>query len=376
MARPTGIVARHSRSCRSRDGGRCSCDVVYEAWVWVASDGKKASKRFATEKEARSWRASATTAVERHELRAHRSPILREAAERWLEQAEAGEIRNKSRATYKPSALRGYRHDLETYVFPDIGARRLSSVTRHDVQSLVERLIGDDYSASKVRNVVVALKAVWRRQLRLGLAQVDPTVGLELPAPGPAREQADEPAVFEELVAVLNDEHRRCGRRRSAPASDGASSAGSSGRTSTSTRTGREARSTSFAAGTTRRARSRRRAKRARVSSRSRRTCASSCSSTRHAPAVGRGSCSGRPRPRCSPDQHSPSGASGVEGGEHQAGRERAPGARAGRVARVPARVEDVAQGGRCAAGASGRVRRPRRPFGRRLLRAHEPGGS
>jgi integrase len=208
MARTTGVVARHGRSCRSRAGGRCNCAVTFEAWVWVARDGKKVFKRFRTEREARSWRASATTAVERHELRAHRSASLREAAEAWLEKAEAGEIRNRSRAVYKPSVLRGYRHDLEAYVLPDLGARRLSDISRHDVQALVDALVADGLSGSKVRNVVVAVKAVWRRQLRDGAATVDPTVGLELPALAGPRDRADPPPVFEELVAALTLEHR------------------------------------------------------------------------------------------------------------------------------------------------------------------------
>jgi hypothetical protein len=33
-----GIVKRHSRKCRSRDGGRCNCDPTYEAWVWSKRD--------------------------------------------------------------------------------------------------------------------------------------------------------------------------------------------------------------------------------------------------------------------------------------------------------------------------------------------------
>lgn len=30
----TGIRIRHSRRCRSREGGKCNCDPSYEAWVW------------------------------------------------------------------------------------------------------------------------------------------------------------------------------------------------------------------------------------------------------------------------------------------------------------------------------------------------------
>ncbi len=41
-----GIRTRHSRSCRSREGGRCNCKPSYEAWVYSKRDDKKIRKTF------------------------------------------------------------------------------------------------------------------------------------------------------------------------------------------------------------------------------------------------------------------------------------------------------------------------------------------
>ena len=72
MARATGIRRRHSRGCRSRDGGRCDCNAGWEAWVYLAREGKSVSKTFQREAEAKSWRADALAAAQRGAIRAVR----------------------------------------------------------------------------------------------------------------------------------------------------------------------------------------------------------------------------------------------------------------------------------------------------------------
>ena len=59
------INRRHSRGCPSRDGGRCSCEAGYQAWVYLERERKKIYKTFARESEAKSWRSDALSAVSR-----------------------------------------------------------------------------------------------------------------------------------------------------------------------------------------------------------------------------------------------------------------------------------------------------------------------
>ena len=40
-----GIVKRHSKLCRGRDGQGCNCIVSYEAWVYSPRDDKKIGGR-------------------------------------------------------------------------------------------------------------------------------------------------------------------------------------------------------------------------------------------------------------------------------------------------------------------------------------------
>ena len=92
MARsPTGIRSRHGRACRSHDGGACSCHPSYEAFVYSVRDGRKIRRTFRNLAEAKSWRADGDQTVRKGGLRTPSRLTLREAAEKWLEQAERGE---------------------------------------------------------------------------------------------------------------------------------------------------------------------------------------------------------------------------------------------------------------------------------------------
>ena len=207
MARiPTGIRVRHGRGCRSSSGGSCSCSPSYEAWVFDKRSHTKVRRTFHNLSEAKGWRSDATGAVRKGGLQARSRLTLREAAESWLEQAERGEVLSRYRRPYKPSVLRGYRADLEHYVFPEFGAMRLADVTADDFQALVDRLVGAGFSGSKVRNVLVPCQALYRRHRRQVL--VDPTDGIDLPEPGGRRERALSPATATASLAALPDEQQ------------------------------------------------------------------------------------------------------------------------------------------------------------------------
>ena len=209
--KPTpGIVERHSRSCPSRNGGQCSkpCQPTFEAWVYSARDGKKIRRGFPTIGAAKGWRSDALSALRRGTLKAPTRRTLDEAAATWLEGAEAGAIRNRSGEAYKPSVLRGYRSDLERHVLPTLGALRLSELRRSDVQLLVDRLVGQGLSGSKVRNAIMGLRALCRYAIERDEILVNPTTNLRLPATGGTRERAAAPNEARELLAALPEEDR------------------------------------------------------------------------------------------------------------------------------------------------------------------------
>jgi integrase len=198
-----GVIERHSRVCESRMGGRCNCEPFYVAWAWDRNAGKKVYETFAgagAKTAAKLWRSHAVSDVKRGKLKAATSETLEDAWRKWIDAAEAGEILSRFKRPYKPSALRGYRADMDRYVLPELGARRLASVSADDVQALIERLNGRKLSGSKVRNAIVPLQALYRHRRRQ--VPIDPTDGdaLDLPEPGGRRERV---AQVSETVALL-----------------------------------------------------------------------------------------------------------------------------------------------------------------------------
>src|SRR5215470_2559297 len=120
-----GIVVRHSRSCRSRDGGRCNCRRSFQAQVWSAKEGTTIRKTFRELAEARAWRQESQVALRNGQLRSPSKTTLRQAADEWLQAAERGLVRTRSGEAYKPSAVRAYRQALHHRALPQLGSKRL-----------------------------------------------------------------------------------------------------------------------------------------------------------------------------------------------------------------------------------------------------------
>jgi integrase len=211
----TGIEIRHSRSCPSRDGGECSkgrkngCSPTFQASVWDRATKTRVRKTFPTPSAAAAWREDARGALRKGRSPAQSKRTLREVCEDFLSRAEAGEIVSRYRTTYKPSAIRGYRSDLERYVLPEMGAHRLGDLRRRDFQALIDRLIGLGLSGQKVRNVLVPIQVVYRRAVRAEEVATSPVADLDLPASGGRRERSIAPEEADALLSSLPDDGLR-----------------------------------------------------------------------------------------------------------------------------------------------------------------------
>src|SRR3954453_20039758 len=204
MASPSrhpGITVRHSRRCSVHEGQPCSCTPSYRAEVWSARDGKKIRKDCRTLAEAKAWRADAMREIRLGTRRASAPITVAAAAEAWLTGARAGSIRNRSGDEYKPSSIRGYDEALRLRVLPALGSRRLDSITRADLQGLVDRLLADGHHASTIRNTLMPLRAIFPRAVARGDLAINPTRGLELPAVRGKRERIAAP---DEAAALLD----------------------------------------------------------------------------------------------------------------------------------------------------------------------------
>jgi hypothetical protein len=136
-------------------------------------------------------------------MRAPASVTVREAAGEWLAAAEAGLVRTRSGSSYKPSALRSYEEALRTKLLPELGHLRLWGVSRNCAQDLADRLVGEGFTPSSVRNAILPLRAIYRRALDRGDVAVNPTLKLSLPALRPGRERVARATEAAALIAAL-----------------------------------------------------------------------------------------------------------------------------------------------------------------------------
>ncbi|MEA2199443.1 MAG: hypothetical protein QOI89_39 [Solirubrobacteraceae bacterium] len=205
---PQGIRPRHSRSCRSRDGGGCNCRPAWESSVYLKREGRKLRKTFATQAEAKSWRADKVAAANRGQLRAPSAITVRQAADEFLAGARDGSIPTSARGRYKPGTIRGYAEALRLRLLPALGHIRLAELRRTDVQSLADEMTAEGLSASTVQNSINPLRVICRRALRRDLLAVDPTDGLELRRPDGKRDRIASPDEAAALLAALDDDDR------------------------------------------------------------------------------------------------------------------------------------------------------------------------
>jgi integrase len=180
----------------------------YQGWVWDTRANRKVRKSFPTEAAAKAWRSDAISAMNKGAFQAPSKVTLRQEAERWVEEARAGIVLNRSHARYKPSVLREIERSLKLHVLDDLGAQKVTAIRRRDIQTLVDRLTAKGLSGGTVRNVVNALRVVYRRALELDDLTVNPTQGLRLPATAGRRERAADPAEITELLGALKPADR------------------------------------------------------------------------------------------------------------------------------------------------------------------------
>ncbi len=202
-SRYEGIVLRHGRGCRSRDGDRCSCDPSYQAQVWSAREKTTIRKTFRSLGDARTWRHESQIALRKGQLRSSSQTTLKQAAAEWLVAAEAGFVRTRTGEAYKPSAVRAYRQAFNHRALPLLGSKRLTAISHMMLQDFADGLSAQGLSASSVRNTILPLRAIFRRAHRRGDVAINPTIQLTLPAVRGQRERVAAPSEVAPLLDAL-----------------------------------------------------------------------------------------------------------------------------------------------------------------------------
>lgn len=203
---PTGIQQRHGRACRAKV--KCSCP--WRAFVYSPKDGKKIRRSFPTKAAALAWRQEAAVGVRKKVLRAPVQVTVAEAAEAWLDGARKGLIRTRSGDAYKPAAIRAYEAALRLRVEPEFGTRKLSDLTRVDLQDFVDAMVAEGLNASTIGVTLNPLRAIFKRAVARpdsGIV-VNPTTGLGMPAVRGGRDRAASPDECSRLLAALASSDR------------------------------------------------------------------------------------------------------------------------------------------------------------------------
>jgi integrase len=207
-SRYEGIVVRHARSCGSRVGGRCSCRPSYQAQVWSGRERKTIRKTFRDLGEARVWRHESQVAIRKGLLRSASQTTLKQAAAEWLAAAESGVVRTRSGEAYKPAAVRAYRQSLNQRVLPDLGNKKLTTITFTTLQDFADQLSAAGLSPSTVRNSLLPIRAIFRRADTRGEVAINPTLKLSLPAVRGRRDRIAAPTEVTPLLDALEPADR------------------------------------------------------------------------------------------------------------------------------------------------------------------------
>jgi len=208
VARDTGLEERHTKACRSRTGQDCDCTPTWQANVYDARSGRRIRKTFHRKADARAWREDARSAIRNGQFRVAPKVTVRQTAERWLEDARAGIVTNRSGDPYKPSAIRAYDQALRLRVLDEIGDMRFADVRRGDLQRLVDQLVANGLSASTVQGSLLPLRAMYRRAISLDAIAINPTTGLKLPAVRGRRDKIVAPEVAAAMLEALEPHDR------------------------------------------------------------------------------------------------------------------------------------------------------------------------
>jgi integrase len=151
---------------------------------------------------AKSWRVDALAKIQAGKLSAARAPTVAAAADRFIEEAEAGEFRQSGGRKFKPSTLRGYRGHLRQQVVERFGPTAVNRLDRKDVQRWVDTMTRDR-APGTVRSHFSALRALMIFSTYRGWTMDDPTTGVRLPTGEKERDRIATPEEAALLVTAL-----------------------------------------------------------------------------------------------------------------------------------------------------------------------------
>jgi len=147
--------------------------------LWIGSDGQEHSKAFAKQSDAQKY----GTAMEADALRGIRYADPRRGAITVREYGE--DVFLPSMLHLRPNSTDTYTSHLRNHVYPALGARRIGSITRTDVQSFVS-LVSSKVAATTTETVYAVLRAMMQSAVDADpqVIPVNPCTRIKLPKTG------------------------------------------------------------------------------------------------------------------------------------------------------------------------------------------------
>ena len=146
------IEERHANGCASERRKRCNCVARYRGEVRDPRGRKVRSAWSTSRAQAVAWEKEAMVAVRHGRLRASTPTTVRQAGIALITGMLSAAILDRSGKPYKPKTVRSYEHSLDTYIYPLLGSRKVSSLRRADIQGFVEEMRARGAASSTVHN--------------------------------------------------------------------------------------------------------------------------------------------------------------------------------------------------------------------------------
>lgn len=206
---PAGITTRHAKTCRSRGGGRCSCQPTYQAQVFDGRTSRRISKTLPSMAAAKTWRQDAIVALRNGKLaEAQPKTTMRAACDAWIADARKGIVRTKGGDPFKPSTIRAYEQGLRLRVYPTLADVPFYRVRRVNLQDLVDQLVAQGVAPATINTTVGSLGAIYARAVHRDELDISPTAGIKVPAPRNGRDRFATPDEAVKLLAAVPERDR------------------------------------------------------------------------------------------------------------------------------------------------------------------------
>ena len=211
-----GVYARHKTSCTEFRNANCPCRPSYWGKAWDRYAGKHVKTAMLPSPiAAKNARADLIATIAGGVSPAASTLRVSQACERFLRSAEAGVALNKHGRRFKPSAVKDLRSCYENYLIPSVGTKRVEGVRRADIQTVIDAMVADGKSGSRVRSVVNATRTLYGWLQDHEHVHHDPAARVRLPAmDATPRDRVATPAEALRLLDALPYSRVRGGKAR------------------------------------------------------------------------------------------------------------------------------------------------------------------